>query len=124
MNDDCKYLFAEQNKTLIVKLVGKITYENCVSFKKFTDKVLYDCFYKSIIVDLTETDHIDSTNLGIVAKLGIYALETSKQKSLLLTKDNNIAQIVYGTGFKDLFKIIESDQSTRSDLKRIRITRN
>jgi anti-anti-sigma factor len=64
--------------------------------------------FRSVLIDLSETEGIDSTSLGLLAKL---SLETQRRFELvptLVSTNPDITRILRTMGFDDIFHIIES----------------
>jgi anti-anti-sigma regulatory factor len=101
------YLVAEKNKTCFIKIMGNATFDKCFSFKKFTEKMLRTSKFYNIVIDLTEAEKVDSTNLGIIAKYGVYAIEKGYPRAIIFSSNIDITQVLAGTGFSEIFEIVD-----------------
>lgn len=61
-------LFAIHHGTYVLKFTGEVRAPMCATLDDFLEKMFVDSELSAILVDLTETDYIDSTALGMIAK--------------------------------------------------------
>lgn len=69
--------FAEQDGTFVLKFVGEVRLTLCSALDATIERIFTALNFNAIVIDLTETRSIDSTTLGLLAKLSIL----SRQKS-------------------------------------------
>ena len=81
-----KIQFAEQNGSFVLKFVGEVRLTLCSALDSTIEKIFAALNFSAIIIDLTETQSIDSTTLGLLAKLSIL----SRQKIGLLLEAHRI----------------------------------
>ena len=115
--NESHYQFGSTENFFFLKLVDRVTYNNCSGFKEFTDKILNEKLAKNIVFDLNDTEHMDSTILGIMAKYGIYCLENFGKKAIIFSSNDNITQILYGTGFSKIFDILEINDEVKLQME-------
>jgi len=72
--------FAEQDGTFVLKFVGEVRLTLCSALDATIEKIFTALNFSAIVIDLTDTRSIDSTTLGLLAKLSIL----SRQKVGLL----------------------------------------
>ena len=63
--------FAEQDGTFVLKFIGEVRLTLCTALDTTIEKIFTALNFSAIIIDLTETRSIDSTTLGLLAKLSI-----------------------------------------------------
>jgi anti-anti-sigma factor len=102
-----KYLFAREDGTIILKLVGSLKYTESLSFDEFIDKLIREDSFTNAIIDLTEVEYIDSTNLGIIAKLGEHLLNTHSNQTSIISTNDDVNQVLRSVGFDDVFLLID-----------------
>ncbi len=66
-----KILFTEQDETYVMKFLGDVRVTLGPAISNFVSHIGTCRNYKSMVVDLTETTAIDSTSLGMLAKISI-----------------------------------------------------
>ncbi len=69
--DAGKILVAQSQGIYIVKFVGDVRLNLCSTLDKYTDQMFESDAFKTVIIDLSETQCIDSTSLGQLAKISI-----------------------------------------------------
>ena len=112
-----KILVAGQDGTHVMKFVGDVrvvlsnAIDNCIS------AILGEANFKSIYVDLTEAEGIDSTSLGLLAKMSIQAKARCNVVPTIISTNDNITKILFSMGLERMFSIIEEPMPERADLK-------
>lgn len=66
-----RVLVAMHQEAWVVKMVGDVRMTLCNTIDYCLQKMFDDSKFQTVIVDLTETEGIDSTSLGLLAKLSI-----------------------------------------------------
>ena len=98
-------------------MVGKIVYKISPDFDRFLQKI--DSTVNIFIVDLIEAEYLDSTNLGLLAKLLSISNLRSGVPPILISPHNNINEIFKNVGFFKLFTIVDSWKNSYSDFKEL-----
>jgi len=101
-----KILYAEEDGTYVLKFVGDVRVTLCTAFDSFLDTLFDKRSLKSVMVDLTETEGIDSTSLGLLAKLSIQAKKKLGGVPTLVSTNDDITRIVHSMGFDQVFDIL------------------
>ncbi|WP_252179242.1 STAS domain-containing protein [Endozoicomonas sp. 4G] len=97
-----KILFAKNNGTHVVKLVGEVRLTLCSSLEKMLNKP----DFTSVIIDLTDADTIDSTSLGLLAKLSIQTKKNLGLVPVIISTKDDITRILLSVGFDRVFVIV------------------
>ncbi len=114
-----KYLCAREGRLLVLKLVGRITYAGSAGFEAFLDRALEDGDFDDVVIDLTETTHIDSTNLGLLARIGNYTIEHRQRKTTLLSTNGNVNQVLKSMDFDRAFVLIDRPEECAGSFEEI-----
>ncbi len=114
-----KILYAMVDKTCVLKLIGSIVYNLSPDFDRFLQKITHDEDINSFVVDLTETSYIDSTNLGLLAKLHEFSEEQSLVTPTLISNRENINEVLFNVGFSNIFNIIDCVDTNCTGLNHI-----
>ena len=64
--------------------------------------------FSAIVIDLTETNSIDSTTLGLLAKLSILSRQKIGLLPTVVTTHDDITRLLQSMGFDQVFNIVES----------------
>ncbi|MFT7108426.1 MAG: anti-anti-sigma factor [Psychrobacter glaciei] len=105
--DAGKILVAQSNGIYIVKFVGDVRLSLCSTLDKYTDEMFESDTFKTVIIDLTETQCIDSTSLGQLAKISILYKKQYGQVPTIISTNGDINRILTSMGFDQVFHIIK-----------------
>lgn len=108
---NCNYYIAEKDSKYYLKLTGRNNYMYCSAFKEFVDELISKSECQNIFIDLTEVDSIDSTNLGILAKLANFMLQKHNKKPVIYSTNEDINVVLQSIGFNNVFTIIDQNLS-------------
>ena len=100
-----KYLYTKYNNIYFIKLIGNITYPISNDLNKFLDRIFMSKDFENIVVDLTQTEQIDSTNIGLLAKIAKFMFDNFNKKTTLISTNKNITQLLVNMGFNKIFII-------------------
>ena len=94
----------DKKNNLWIKLVGDVRLPWCISLDTYCEKVIKQPELQSVFVDLTNTDNIDSTTLGILAKISNYSRKFVKF-AILISNNDDIDRLISSTGLTSIFEI-------------------
>jgi len=100
-----RILVGEHDGVYLLKFVGDVRVTLCATMDGFLHELLERDDFRSVLVDLTETDGIDSTALGLLAKL---SLETQRRFGVvptLVSTRPDITRVLRAMGFPERFLI-------------------
>lgn len=103
-----KILYAVHNGTYVIKLCGDVRVPMCASLDGFLERMFADPELNSVLVDLTHTSGIDSTALGLIAKIAVFMREGRNQRPVILSTNPDVNRVLYSMGFDRVFIILES----------------
>lgn len=117
-------LVAKYDNTHVIKMVGDVRLTLCVSFDNFIDSMFKKNHLCSTVFDLTEASAIDSTTLGLMAKIAILSRERCDQTPVVFSTNPSVDRLLETMGFDDIFDIVHehhqyatpSDHLNTSDL--------
>jgi len=107
MSDKAGKIFvASKDSVCFIKLVGDIRVTLCSSIDNYIEKVFSTNFpYKDIVIDLMEAEAIDSTSLGLLAKMSLYAQQRFSIKPTIFSTNPSITKLLNSVGFSQIFNI-------------------
>lgn len=114
-----KIQFAESEGTYVLKLVGEVRLNLSSSLESFFQIMFEEPGFRSVIVDLSEVKTIDSTSLGMLAKLSILARKQINQRPVLVSPLPDITRILTSMGFERIFIIVEDAGNQNSEYREI-----
>lgn len=100
-------LVADHNGVYIIKMVGDVRLTLCISFDQFIDSMFKSANFTSVLFDLSDAEAIDSTTLGLMAKISILGQERCGIQPVILADNPSIQRILQTMGFADIFTIVE-----------------
>jgi len=98
--------YASLNGTHIFKLIGEVRAHSCISLDKLLNKIEQQQNVVGAIVDLTQTTFIDSTVLGVLAKLGLKLKQIHKIQAVMLSTNQDITTLANSMGLGQVFVIL------------------
>ncbi len=113
------YLYAWLNNIYIIKLVGSLTYSTSGDLDAFINRIFSEGDFSNILIDLSETDSLDSTNLGLLAKIGRYTLDTFQRKTSMISPKEEINRVLKSMGFDSVFTVITEPEHFSGGLSAI-----
>lgn len=100
-----RVLVAEHNGTYVLKLVGDVRLTLSSTIDQFVERMFACVVCKSVIVDLTETEGLDSTTLGMLAKMALFVRKNLQVRPLAVTDNDSIIRLLTSMGFEQIFDI-------------------
>ncbi|MCR9103946.1 MAG: STAS domain-containing protein [Gammaproteobacteria bacterium] len=100
-----KILAASQDGAYVIRLVGDVRLTLCTTIDEYFARMYEDPEFASVWVDLTAAQGVDSTTLGMLAKL---ALEVKKRfgfRPAIYACDPGILRLLQSMAFHRLFEV-------------------
>ena len=111
---------------VVLRLIGHIS---CTSMQKschvsaalsaFLDDLFKNTEFSDILIDLTDTQAIDSTNLGLLARVAKFMEETFHRKATIVAPSDDIRRVLEGVAFDRVFCIVRDAQALPAELDMI-----
>lgn len=102
-----KIQFAELDGTFVLKFIGEIRLTLCSALDATIERIFSALNFSSIIIDLTESRSIDSTTLGLMAKLSILSRQKVGLLPTVVTTHEDITRLLSSMGFDQVFNIVD-----------------
>jgi anti-anti-sigma factor len=100
-----KILAAEHEGAYAMKLVGDVRVSLCATFDDYLQHMLENSNFVSVLVDLCEAQGLDSTTLGLLAKLALRTREQHGFKPVLYSCKPDINRLLQSMAFERIFDI-------------------
>jgi anti-anti-sigma factor len=113
--------FARTGNVVILKLTGKVRYQMGASLDDYLDHLFARGDFEDILIDLTETRMIDSTCLGLLARIANYTHDRFGRKSPIFYLHDDIDRILKGVGFPAVFNIIHGNPKIAAEMESIAV---
>ena len=111
--------YVKQGTVFLIKLVGDIRYTMGCALGDFLDDLFARADFDDIVVDLTETHSIDSTSLGLLAKIANFSREHFSRKTTLLSTNADVNQVLDTMGFYEIFIIRDTGETISAALQQL-----
>jgi anti-anti-sigma factor len=89
-----KILFAEQEGVSVLKFIGDVRLTLGPTISTFLEKLESSDHFESMIIDLSETETIDSTALGLIAKIAICTRENFGSATSIVSPREDITRVL------------------------------
>jgi len=126
MPDKGRIYVAEQDGVVVIKLCGDIRLVLCTSIDDYIDSIFKsDMSFESVIVDAIEADAIDSTSLGMLAKLALHSKSQFSIVPEIICANESIKKLLLSVGFDTIFTVILAENYTKiDDLRELKASSN
>jgi len=109
-------LYACQEGHYVLKFIGDVRLTMCSTIDEHLRSILQREDITDSLIDLTETQNIDSTSLGLIAKLAIKSAKCNLPKPTLVSTNPDVTKILYAMGFDQVFLLLEQMPASCKDL--------
>ena len=93
---------------LVLRFRGDVRLVWCVALEEYCAAIFEAGEIKRFYVDLCEASNLDSTTLGVLAKLGLLARDSLGVEAELYYCSSDIERLVNCMGFPKVFNIVDS----------------
>lgn len=99
-------LVADHEGVYVIKMVGDVRLTLCISFDQFIETMFSETNFSTVLFDLSEAEAIDSTTLGLMAKISLQGDERHGITPVILSTNASINRVLQTMGFHDIFTIV------------------
>lgn len=108
MNSNGKLLLARRDRVNVLKFRGEIRLALAPTLATFVDQIGSSPEIESIVIDLSDVESIDSTMLGLLAKVSLRSQEALNSVPTIVSPSEDITRILMSMGFDSIFVITGS----------------
>jgi anti-anti-sigma factor len=98
--------YGEGDSSVLLVLEGRVHYLAAKSLRAFADELTSRMRNETLVIDLTAVDAIDSTGMGLLARLGRKTLARGR-RSVLVCPDNDVLICLRSASFDKLFVVLD-----------------
>jgi len=102
-----KILAASHNGAYVIRLEGDVRLTLCTTIDDYFQRMYEDPEFASVWVDLCSAEGLDSTTLGLLAKLAITVKNRFGFQPAIYSCDPGINRLIKSMGFQRLFDLRE-----------------
>ncbi|ARN75291.1 STAS domain-containing protein [Oceanicoccus sagamiensis] len=110
-----KILVAQHQATFVIKLVGDVRLTLSTTIDDYFNEMFSSSSIDGVVIDLSEAQGIDSTSLGLLAKLAIQAKQLYQLVPMILSPNPNITRLLDSMGFNQVFDIHQDLNDQKCD---------
>lgn len=105
-------LHGSHNGVEVLRYRGDVRHTLCVALDRYLQQLLQRTDIQGFVVDLTEVLSIDSTNLGMLARLARAMKKAGLPNVTLISNQPDINELLEAVGFDQEFDIVETLDTT------------
>ena len=102
-----RIMVGDHDGVYVLLFQGDVRLTLCTAVDSFLDRMFQDACFKSVVVDLGATESIDSTSLGLLAKLSIQADKRFGYRPTLVSTQPDITRVLVTMGLDDVFDLVQ-----------------
>lgn len=114
-----KILVSDQEGNYLLKFKGDVRVTLCGSLNRYLETIFGDEAVKQVVVDMLEADCLDSTTLGLLAKLGLHCQKAYGINVEIFCQNEGILRTLDCMGFDEIFDIFEEVPKSQDNLHEI-----
>lgn len=100
-----KILVAQHDGAYVIKLVGDVRLTLCTTIDEYLNNMFSNPDFVGVVVDVCEAEGIDSTSLGLLAKLAVQDQQRHQSKPIIFSPNPDITRLLDSMGFDKVFDI-------------------
>ncbi len=100
-----RILYADHDHVHVLRYVGDIRHPLAPSVSRFVDTLLEHFEGENLVVDLSEVEAIDSTNLGEIARIAVILAERRGRRAAIVSTRQEISQVLHSMALDEVFDI-------------------
>jgi anti-anti-sigma factor len=97
---------AEKEGFHVLRYFGRVDYMLATSIHRFADRMIEKGGVGGLIFDLTEAENLDSTNLGLLARIAERVQKAGGGRSVIVSTSDNINCVLRSMSFDQIFDIV------------------
>jgi len=105
--DNGNILHASHDNIHVLRFIGDIRYPLSPSLDRFLENIFASSRPAGFVINLTETDSIDSTNLGLLARLAKRMKTLDTRRITIVSNRADINSVLNSMALDEIFDIVE-----------------
>ncbi len=97
--------YADHDHVHVLRYVGDIRFPLAPSVSSFVDSLFEHLNGDDLVLDLSDADAIDSTNLGEIARMAELLWDHSHKRAAIISTRAEINRVLYSMAFHEIFDI-------------------
>ena len=109
-------LAGQHEGVYLLRFEGDVRLTLCAAADRYLASMFADPGFKAVMIDLSAAEGIDSTSLGLLAKLSIRAQSEFGFQPTLVCDSPDLQRLLRSMGFEDVFHILDSAPQSPAEL--------
>ena len=114
-----KILAAHHDGAYVLRMEGDVRLTLCTTIEEYVQGMFEDPEFTSVWVDLCDAEGVDSTTLGLLAKLALNVDERFGFKPAIFSCNPGINRLLKSMGFQRLFELHEEVCQNPEDISEV-----
>jgi len=114
-----KILYSKKEQRYFIKLSGDLRFTSGRDFDSLLERMFKDTDMKDVMIDMSEANYLDSTMLGLLAKIANFFITKFQKKVTILSTNEDINYLLNNIGLDNVFIIVTSCEVTPEVLENI-----
>jgi len=102
-------MHAEKQGVHVLRYFGDVNYILAPGIQRFVDRLIDDGSISGMVFDLTCAQSLDSTNLGLMARVNERLLKVGAANSVIISGNEDIDIVLRSMGFDQTFDMVPSN---------------
>jgi anti-anti-sigma regulatory factor len=122
-----RILVADHEGVYVIKMVGDVRLTLCVSFDQYIEILFGKNDFCTILFDLAEAEGLDSTTLGLIAKIAVKSEAVKNIKPIIICNSPDILKLLNSMASETVCQSIENppqDYCATSELSCLDVAEN
>jgi anti-anti-sigma factor len=90
----------------VLRYFGTVNFMLAPGIQRFLEQLIEDGAVSGLIFDLTQANSLDSTNLGLMARVNERLLDVGAANSVIISSDGDIDVVLRSMGFDQTFDVL------------------
>jgi len=116
---DGRILYALQEDACFIRLEGNVRYTESVPFDNFIARLFDRERPSRVLIDLTAATLIDSTTLGLLAKIAKRLMNLRNETATIFSTNDDINTLLESIGFDDVFNMVEDEKAPPGQMREV-----
>ncbi|HWA71758.1 MAG TPA: STAS domain-containing protein [Polyangiaceae bacterium] len=103
---------AEQRGIHVLRYFGTVNFMLAPGIQRFVDDLIEHGSISGLVFDLSQANSLDSTNLGLMARVNERLLGVGAANSVIISGDGDIDVVLRSMGFDQTFDVLTTTPTT------------
>lgn len=111
---NARFYYGESGPVFILKISGTLRFNQCAVLEYFLKKIMVKNTPDALLIDLSQTESLDSTALGLLAQIALKYTQLKHQKPDLYCPAGDLQKVLLSMSLEQLFHFISQEPSSHS----------